>query len=211
MYPIRRTLLALALTLGTAALAAPASAQGAAAPAANASAFVDGKLKTLRTLLNTPASADREKKLDAELNALLDYDDMAKTALGSGTATDEYSKRSKEEIAEFTTILKQLIEKNYKKKLSETLNYEISNKGEEPKASDALVKTEAKNLKDKKAAPVLIDYVVRKKGAAFIVVDIVVEDSPMVSRTYRKEFASTIKKDGWAGLIKKMKDKLAKS
>lgn len=211
MHPIRRTLLALALTLGTAALAVPASAESAAAPAANASSFVDGKLKTLRALLNTPASAEREKKLDAELNALLDYDDMAKTALGAGTATDEYSKRTKEELAEFTTILKQLIEKNYKKKLQETLNYDIVNKGEEAKGSDALVKTEAKSIKDKKAAPVLIDYVVRKKGASHIVVDIIVEDSPMVSRTYRKEFASTIKKDGWAGLIKKMKDKLAKS
>jgi ABC-type transporter MlaC component len=207
MHTLRSSLLALALTFGTTlgmgTLAAPASAD---VPAATASSFVDSKLKTLRALLGTPPSADREKKLDAELTALLDYDDMAKTALG-----EEYGKRSKEEIAEFTTILRQLIEKNYKKKLQETLNYEINNKGEEPKASDALVKTEAKSVKDKKAAPVMIDYVVRKKGATFIVVDIVVEDSPMVSRTYRKEFASTIKKDGWAGLIKKMKDKLAKS
>lgn len=206
MHTLRRSFLALALTLGAAGLVVPFTSDVAAATPGPSSAFIDGKLKTLRTLLNTPPSSEREKKLDAELAALLDYDDMAKTALGA-----EYGKRTKEEIAEFTSILKQLIEKNYKKKLSETLNYDIANLGEEPSGTDATVKTEAKNIKDKKAAPVLIDYVVRKKGTTFIVVDIIVEDSPMVSRTYRKEFASTIKKDGWAGLIKKMKDKLAKS
>lgn len=207
MHTLRLSLLALALGLGSASMTTPAHADVPSSVAKGpASDFVDGKLKSLRALLGTPASPDREKKIDAELVALLDYDDMAKTALG-----DEYGKRTKEEITEFTGILKQLIEKNYKKKLQETLKYEIKNLGEDKKAADALVKTEAKNVDDKKAAPVLIDYVVRKKGTAFIVVDIVVEDSPMVSRTYRKEFASTIKKDGWAGLIKKMKDKLAKS
>lgn len=204
---MRSFLLALSLSLATVSVSAvsfadtpPITAKGPA------SDFVDNKLKTLRALLATPASADRDKKIDAELNALLDYDDMAKTALG-----DEYGKHSKEELAEFTSILKQLIEKNYKKKLNETLKYDITNRGEEAKASDFTVKTEAKSKDDKKAAPVMVDYVVRKKGAAYIVVDIVIEDSPMVSRTYFKEFRSTIKKDGWAGLIKKMKDKLAKS
>ncbi|MBI2390308.1 MAG: ABC transporter substrate-binding protein, partial [Deltaproteobacteria bacterium] len=65
-------------------------------------------------------------------------------------------------------------------------------------------------LTDKKAAPVLIDYVVRKKGSGWIVVDLIPEGSSM-ARTYHKEFSKVIKKDGWATLIKKMKDKLAKS
>lgn len=201
---VRRALLCLALAVPVG-FAVETTTTTAAAQGASASSFLDAKLKTVRTLLNTPASPDREKKLDGELSTLVDYDEMAKVALGK-----EYGNRTKEEIAEFTSILRQLIEKNYKKRLQDTLNYEISNKGEETLPSgDILVKTEAKNLKDKKAAPLLIDYAVRKKGSGWIVVDIIPEGSSM-AKTYNKDFTKVIKKDGWAALIKKMKDKLAK-
>jgi ABC-type transporter MlaC component len=210
----RRSLLVAVLTVFAAAPALPAMAQSPAATAGTASGFLEGKLKAVRAQLNAPGSAEREKKIDAELSTLVDYDEMARTALGAGCTTsaecDQYKVRTKEELAEFTDILRKLIEKNYKKRLQDTLNFEISNKGEEPKGGDALVKTEAKNLKDKKASPILIDYVVRKKGSGFIVIDIVPEGSSM-AKTYNKEFTKVIRKDGWATLIKKMKDKLAKS
>ncbi|MBI2396102.1 MAG: ABC transporter substrate-binding protein, partial [Deltaproteobacteria bacterium] len=130
---LRRTVLLVALAIGSAVSAgsAPASAQTSAPAAATASAFLDAKLKTVRALLSQPASPEREKKLDAELGTLVDYDDMAKVALG-----EEWGKRSKEEIAEFTGLLRQLIEKNYKKRLQDTLKYDIANKGEEPKGAD---------------------------------------------------------------------------
>jgi phospholipid transport system substrate-binding protein len=203
-FILRRSLLCLALA-GSVGMLVETTTTPAAAQAASASSFLDGKLKTVRGLLNTPPTPDREKKLDAELTTLVDYDEMAKVALGE----EEFKKHSKEEIAEFTSILKQLIEKNYKKRLQDTLNYEISNKGEAPTGSDTLVQTEAKNLKDKKASSILIDYVVRKKGSGWIVVDIVPEGSSM-AKTYYKDFKKVIKNDGWAGLIKKMKTKLAK-
>jgi len=198
---LRRSLLCLVLA-GSAGLIVGTSTAPAAAEAASATSFLDGKLKTVRTILGTPATPDREKKLDAELSTLVDYEEMAKVALGK-----EYANRTPAEITEFTSILRQLIEKNYKKRLQDTLNYEISNKGEEPQGSDVLVKTEAKNLKDKKASAILIDYVVRKKGSGWIVVDIVPEGSSM-AKTYNKDFTKVIKKDGWAALIQKMKNKL---
>ncbi len=200
---LRRSLLCLALA-GSAGLLVGTTTAPAAAQSGTASSFLDGKLNNVRTLLKTPASPEREKKLDSELSTLVDYDEMAKVALGK-----EYANRTKEEIAEFTGILKQLIEKNYKKRLQDTLTYQITNKGETAQGSDKLVSTEAKNLKDAKAAPLLIDYVVRPKGSGWIVVDIIPEGSSM-AKTYNKDFSKVIKKDGWAALIKKMKDKLAK-
>ncbi len=133
---LRRALLCLALAVPVG-LASGTTATTAAAQTASASSFLDGKLNTVRTLLKTPASPDREKKLDAELATLVDYDEMAKVALGK-----EYGNRTKEEIAEIT-------------------------------------------------------------------VDIIPEGSSM-AKTYNKDFTKVIKKDGWATLIKKMKDKLAK-
>ena len=199
-----RSLLAAALVLGAVA-AAPSASADAPAAATSASAALEAKLKVVRGLLGGPASADREKKIDAELKSLVDYDDMAKVALGA-----EYDKHSKDEISEFTEILRQLVEKNYKKRLSDTLNYEILTKGEEPQGADVLVKTEARSLKDKKAAVVQIDYVLRKKGGSWIAIDLIPEGSSM-AKTYHKEFSKVIKKDGWPTLIKKMKDKLAKT
>ena len=198
--------LAVALFVGAPALSAPVDPLTEKCEAkAKASEFLDCKVAKVRALLGTPASPEREKKVDAELKLLVDYDDMAKVALGA-----EYDKHSKEELAEFTDILRQLIEKNYKKRLQDTLRYKIVVTGEEPKASDFLVKTQATNLEDKKAAVVLIDYVLRKKNGAWIAIDLIPEGSSM-AKTYNKEFTKVIKKDGWPSLIKKMKDKLAKT
>lgn len=217
---IRRSLLA--TTLATSLVAGAAGAvvtsvaprAAADAPASTATGFLQAKHAKVRALLATPASPERDKKVDAELVQLLDYGEMAKVALGDGcTKTaecDQFKNRTKAELDEFTGLLRQLIEKNYKKRLDQTKSYEISYKGEEPKGTDTLVKTEAKNLKDKREAPVLIDYVVRKQGSGFIVVDLIPEGSSM-AKTYNKEFIKVIKKNGWPELIKKMKDKLAKS
>ncbi len=173
---------------------------------AKASDFLDCKVAKVRALLSAPPSADRDKKVDVELKLLVDYDDMAQVALGPV----EYGKHAKEELAEFTDILRQLVEKNYKKRLQDTLKYKIVTKSEEPKGADVLVKTEATNQSDPKAAVVQIDYVLRKKNGTWIAVDLIPEGSSM-AKTYNKEFSKVIKKDGWPTLIKKMKDKLAKT
>ena len=215
---IRRSLfastLAATLAVGTAGAIVASPAPVAAASASPATAFLQGKHDKVRALLATPAGPERDKKVDAELTQLLDYGEMAKVALGEGcTKTadcDQYKNRSKAELDEFTGLLRQLIEKNYKKRLDQTRDYQITYKGEETKGADTLVKTEAKNLKDKREAPVLIDYVVRKQGSGYIVVDLIPEGSSM-AKTYNKEFIKVIKKNGWSELIKKMKDKLAKS
>lgn len=206
---LSRSVLALGLAFGTAmgsSMALAATVPSVGVPAAGpASSALDAKLQNVRGFLGEGAAG--EKKIDGELKTLLDYDEMAKVALGP----DEITKHSKEEIAEFTGILRQLIEKNYKKRLKDTLNYQIIYKPEETlKNGDVMVKTEAKNLGDPKAAVVLIDYTVRKKDGAWIAVDIIPEGSSM-AKTYHKEFSRIIKKDGWATLIKKMKDKLAKT
>ncbi len=215
---IRRSLfattLAASLAVGAAGAIVASPAPAAAASASPATAFLQGKHDKVRALLATPAGPERDKKVDAELSQLLDYGEMAKVALGEGCTKsadcDQYKNRSKAELDEFTGLLRQLIEKNYKKRLDQTRDYQISYKGEEAKGADTLVKTEAKNLKDKREAPVLIDYVVRKQGSGFIVVDLIPEGSSM-AKTYNKEFIKVIKKNGWPELIKKMKDKLAKS
>jgi phospholipid transport system substrate-binding protein len=202
----RSTLLALSLALGAAAFVTPLRADAAAA-APGASSYLKTKHEKVSALLKSK-DADKDKKVEDELDNLIDYDQMAKDALGDAWND---AKRTDAERATFKDLLKQLIQKNYKKRLTQTLDYAITYKGEDVKGDAITVHTEAQNVNDKREAPTQIDYVMKKNASGnYIVVDLVPEGSSMI-KTYHKEFKKVIDKDGWDAMIKKMKDKLAKS
>lgn len=206
---VRRSLFAACLAF--AAVGAVSLAETAAMAASSpATTFVEGKTTKLRTILQGPAGPARDKKVDDEMKDVLDYDDMAKVALGAGTDNDFYKDRTKDELADFTDTLRKLIEKNFKKNLTDTLDFDVTFTGEEAKGQDTLVRTTAKSKTDPKKPANKIDYVVRKKGSGYVIVDIITEDAPLVERTYRKDFRTEIKKNGFPSLVKKLKDKLAK-
>ncbi len=201
---LRRSLLALCLATATVGMVGTVTTSDAQA-ASTATDFIKGKHETVVKLLKTPKSADRDKKIDAELTTLVDYDEMAKAAVGVN-----WDKRSDAEKKEFTELLRQLVDRNYRKRLEQTLDYNVTYKGEKAQGSDTLVQTEAANAKDLRAPAVMIDYVLRKKGSGFIVVDIVPEGASYV-KVYNKEITKILDKNGWDAVIKKMKDKLAKT
>jgi phospholipid transport system substrate-binding protein len=205
---LRSTLVALSLALGAAAFVTPLRADAAAAPAAGASTYLKAKHEKVNAILKSK-DADKDKKVEDELNTLIDYDQMAKDALGDAWNDP---KRTDAERTQFEDLLKQLIQKNYKKRLSQTLDYAINYKGEDAgKDGAVIVHTEAQNVTDKREAPTQIDYVMKKSASgSYIVVDLIPEGSSMI-KTYHKEFTKVISKDGWDAMIKKMKDKLAKS
>jgi phospholipid transport system substrate-binding protein len=208
---LRSSVFALGLTLGVGMFVTHERTAHADAPAAaTATDYLKAKQTAVTKLLATPAKTpdaikDRDAKVDAELNKLLDYQQMAMDALGK----EYFESRSEAERKEFTDLLRQLIEKNYKKRLNDTLKYQIDYEKEEAKGNDALVHTKAFNKDDKRDAVVLIDYLVRKKDGQFIVVDLIPEGSSMI-KTYKKEFKKIIDKDGFPAVITKMKEKLAK-
>ena len=195
---------ALLLALAIPTFGAVVTADAQAAAPGPATSFIKARYDAVLKLLGEKPSPEREKKIDAELGLLIDYDEMAKAVLG-----DEAGKRKPDEIARFTAVLKELIQINYKKKIADLQAWSVDYKAEVAQGSDTKVQTEAKDQKDKKAPAVLIDYVVRKKGTAYIVVDIVPEDASYV-KTYNKDLMKIVKKDGWDAMMKKLDDKLAK-
>jgi ABC-type transporter MlaC component len=210
---LRRIALAASLLVAPALLAvvAPESAAKAAESATTASGFLKTKQDLLIGMLSDPKvkSADeRAKNVNAELLKLIDYTEMAKASLG-----DEWGKRSEAEQKQFKGLLQQLIEKSYKKRLDDLSGYKVTYDSESTgKDGDTTVKTTATNKKDNRAAPLLIDYVLRKKGSDFVIVDIIPEQSSYV-KTYHKEFKKVLDKKpadggGWDGLIAKMNKKL---
>lgn len=207
---IRRLALVTSLLVAPAMLAVVAPESVArAAVSATASGYLKGKQDALVALMSdkTKSADDRAKAVNAELLKLIDYTEMAKASLGA-----EWAKRSDAEQKQFKGLLQQLIEKSYKKRLDELAGYKVSYDSESTSGSDTTVKTTAKNQKDNRAAPLLIDYVLRKKGSDYVIVDIVPEGSSYV-KTYHKEFTKVLKKPapdgGWDALIAKMNKKLA--
>jgi phospholipid transport system substrate-binding protein len=135
---------------------------------------------------------------------MLDYGALAEASLGS-----EWAARSDAEKAEFSDLLKQLVQKAYERNLKKTLSFNIEYLGEEASGSVIVVKTKAVSKTNAREEPIEINYKMQEKGGAWRVNDIVTEGVSLVS-SYRSQFTKIVKKDGFPALIKKMKVKVAK-
>jgi len=142
-------------------------------------------------------------QLTTAFDALLDYDALAQNSLDM-----EWSKLSVEQRTEFQDLLKVLVQRAYTKNIRDTLNFAVEFKGEVDAPNGKLVKTLAKHKTDQHRDPIAIDYVVSNASGKWKVRDIVTEGSSLVSN-YRNQFRKIIDKQGYAGLIEKMKKKAA--
>jgi phospholipid transport system substrate-binding protein len=103
------------------------------------------------------------------------------------------------------------VQQAYERNLKKTLAFNIEYVAEE-KVSDTMfvVKTKATHKTDSRQEPIQIDFrVVDKGGGKWRIDDIITEEVSLVS-SYRSQFVKILKKDGYAALVKKMKEKIAK-
>ena len=136
---------------------------------------------------------------------MLDYEAVAAASLG-----DEWKNLKDDQKKEFTSLLKQLVTRAYERNLRKTLSWNIEYLGDEKSGSEHLVKTRAKHKTDTREDPIQIDFkLAERSGGKYRVVDIITEEVSLVT-SYRGQFAKILKKDGMDGLIKKLKDKIAK-
>jgi phospholipid transport system substrate-binding protein len=171
--------------------------------ASSAQDFLRSKQTELAAIIRQPRSAASDANLVKAFDALLDYDQLAKRSLDA-----EWGKRSPEEQKEFQNLLRTLVQRAYTKGIRDTLDYDVSFKGEADAAGGKLVKTVAAHKTDKRKEAVQIDYVVQANGADWRVVDIVTEGSSLVSN-YRNQFRRVIEQKGFSGLLAKMRTKSA--
>jgi phospholipid transport system substrate-binding protein len=172
--------------------------------AAEAEGFVKAKQAELISLLKRGKSAANEQKIDAICDQMLDYPSMAKDSLG-----DYWNERTAAEKKEFQDVLKQLVQRAYRKNLSKTLNYDLAYTGEVKVEGGTLVKTVAKARKNTREEPVTIDFNVHKADGQLKIRDIVTEGSSLTGN-YRNQFRRIIKKKGFEELMKRMKIRLEK-
>lgn len=171
--------------------------------AAAAEDYVKAKQTELTTLIRKPRTPESDATLIKLFDGLLDYEALAKDSLG-----EEWDRRTPDERKEFQQLLSTLVQRAYTKGIRDTLDYDITFRGEVEGKSGKVVQTVATHKTDKRKEPVHIDYVVRQSGAVWRVVDIVTEGSSLVLN-YRNQFRRVIEQKGFAGLLEKMRTKAA--
>lgn len=190
------------IVLGLVALLSATFFLPATASAQTATDVVREKQTKLFQLLKAGASDTEIGKIFDEM---LDYQALAKASLG-----DEWAKRTPEEQKEFSGLLKQLVQRAYQKNLKKTLDFNIKYLSEEALSSgNTKVQTRADHKTDPRADAFEINYEMTKASGKFQVADIETEGVSLV-KSYKSQFTKIVKKDGWAKLIEKMKEKVAK-
>jgi phospholipid transport system substrate-binding protein len=174
---------------------------GAAALAQGPEAFLKAKQDELIAILRQGDGAAADKKLESIFSKMLDYDALARLSLDK-----HWDERTDQEKNEFTDVLRRLVQNAYKKNIKKTLNYDVSYKGEGRASKGHLVRTVARNRQKPREEPVSVDYVLHQVGGQWRVFDVVTEGSSMVMN-YRGQFNRIIKKNGFAELLKKMRNK----
>lgn len=171
--------------------------------AAAAEDYVKAKQTELTAQIRKPRTPESDATLIKLFDGLLDYEALAKDSLG-----EEWDRRSPDERKEFQQLLSTLVQRAYTKGIRDTLDYDVTFRGEVEGKGGRVVQTVATHKTDKRKEPVHIDYVVRQSGAVWRVVDIVTEGSSLVLN-YRNQFRRVIEQKGFSGLLEKMRAKAA--
>jgi phospholipid transport system substrate-binding protein len=164
--------------------------------------------RTLKTLLKvkvkkgSPQDERNKEKIKRTINAFLDFEELAKRALAR-----HWDKRSTSERAEFVRILRELIERNYLKQLTNNLDYALEYRKESISGSTAQVLTAIAVDRDGRKEEVLIEYRMRRGAKGWMVFDVVTDDVSVV-RNYRAQFNRIIKRNSYQALVNKMRRKL---
>jgi phospholipid transport system substrate-binding protein len=190
-------------------IALPAVAAGPtpskAGPGTGAVKAANEKIASL--LKQKPAAGSKEEKelagkVTTSVRDFLDIDELGKRAMA-----DQWAKLTKEQQTEFLSTLRALIEDNYVRGLRSNLTYTVDYTGETADKDGNIVVTTTVNTKRKgRPFKINIDYVVKKQGDKLKAWDVKTDGVGLVEN-YRTQFNKIIEKDGFAGLIAKMKKK----
>lgn len=179
--------------------AAPLSDGGQAA-----SDFVRQKHEQLQAAVKSAQDPKTDPKLLAIFDSMLDYDALSRESLG-----DEWNALEEAQRAEFSGVLKQLVQKSYRKNLRDPSDYAVQYLGTEAQPNATLVKTTAQSKANKREKPLGINYVVGTTTTGLKVRDVITDEVSLVGN-YRSQFKRMLKKKGFVGLLEQMRKQLDK-
>ena len=165
---------------------------------------------TIATLLKQKVAAgskeekDLAAKVTTSVRGFLNIDQLGQRAM-----VDNWQKLSKAQKDEFLALLRSLIEDNYVRGLRANLEYQVDYTGESTdKDGNVIVATKINTKRKGRPYTIEVDYVLVKDGDKLRAWDVRTDGVGLVEN-YRTMFNKIIEKDGFDGLIAKMKKKQA--
>lgn len=148
-------------------------------------------------------SDERDNKIRAFVDELVDYDDYAKRSLG-----DKWNSIDETKQAEFKALFKELLELTYLKKLSDKAfkdNYKIDWDRVSKTKTSATVSCFTKQ----KDVETELEMILHATNNSWEIFDVLV-DGASLAKTYQKKYAKKIEQKGIDGIIADMKAEIAK-
>jgi phospholipid transport system substrate-binding protein len=188
-----------------AAAAQPTSSPAKAGPGTQAVKTANETIAALLKQKAAPGSKE-EKDLAAKVmtsvRGFLDIDQLGKRAM-----IDNWQKLSRAQQDQFLSLLRALIEDNYVRGLRANLEYQVEYTGESAdKEGNVIVATKINTRRKGRPYTIAVDYVLVKDGDKLRAWDVKTDGVGLVEN-YRTMFDKIIDKDGFDGLIAKMKKK----
>jgi ABC-type transporter MlaC component len=205
-----RSLLALGPALALLVLAPPAHA-------GDAQDFIQHEHADLERMLHQPPSSARDAEVNRALDGFVDYDELTRRAFGQPchaslpNCDNIWASYDTDQQREVNSLLKQLVEKSYRKNLLKTLDFDIAYRGERGQGGDMRVITEAQDRSKPHEPPVRVDYILKQTPNGWRVVDIVTEGSSL-TKNYYDQFRKKMHNpnEGYPNIVAKLREKIAK-
>lgn len=170
------------------------SAEGSAIDAVRSS--VDGILDILKK--DGMDKAAKRSAMEVIIDERFDF-----RAMSQRTLATNWKKASDAEKQEFTDLFSQLIQSSYVGKLEAYTNETVEYVTEKVKGRKALVETVIKTA----SADIPLNYKMYSKDGNWLVYDVIIEGVSLISN-YRSSYQTIVKKEGFDGLMAKMKAKI---
>lgn len=147
--------------------------------------------------------AARDADITRILVDILDFDELCHQALAQ-----HWDALTEAQRTEFSSLLRQLVERNYRTNLERIRDYQLDYTREESTSSGVVVHMTARSRASRREPPVEMSYAMHLVGTDWRVFD-VTTDSVSLVHNYQQQFHRIITRDGFDTLIQRMRDRLA--
>jgi phospholipid transport system substrate-binding protein len=166
-------------------------------------ALVKDRNQVIERIVKSPTEGETEEEraqIKMIVSELFDFGTFSEVSLGR-----YWKERTDAEKTEFTYLCRQLIERNY----ADPALYKKAESVEYDGATIDGDKGEVKTIVSYKTEESTIDYKLKKVRDSWLIYDMVIDDLS-IAKNNRSQFRKEIRKTSYEGLVKKLKDKLAK-
>lgn len=189
--------------------AAAAAPNAKAGPGTQAVKTANDAIASLLKQKVAPRSREEKElasKVTTSVRGFLDIDQLGKRAMA-----DNWQKLTRPQQDQFLGLLRALIEDSYVRGLRANLDYQVEYAGESSDpAGNVVVATKINTRRKGRPYTIEVDYVLVKEGDKLRAWDVKTDGVGLVEN-YRTMFDKIISKDGFDGLISRMKKKQSES